>query len=193
MLSEPTAVTLIVIEALDSLGIPYLIGGSFASAIHGIARMTADTDLVADIRLDQAEALAAALEGAFYLDLETIREAIRRRESFNMIHLQTMFKVDVFVVKQRPFDRVQMERRQRVAISQEPERFAYIATAEDNILAKLEWYRLGNKASERQWRDVQNVIKTQAERLDVAYMRQWAATLGLENLLGRALDEASAT
>ncbi len=110
-----------------------------------------------------------------------------------MIHLQTMFKVDVFVVKQRPFDRVQMERRQRVAISQEPERFAYIATAEDNILAKLEWYRLGNEASERQWRDVQNVIKTQAERLDVAYMRQWAATLGLENLLGRALDEASAT
>ena len=106
MLSEPTAVTLKVIEALDSLGIPYLIGGSFASAIHGIARMTADTDFVADIRLDQAEALAAALEGAFYLDLETIREAIRRRESFNMIHLQTMFKVDVFVVKQRPFDRV---------------------------------------------------------------------------------------
>jgi hypothetical protein len=193
MLSEPTAVTLTVIDVLDSLSIPYLIGGSFASAIHGIARMTANTDLIADIRLDQADALAAALGGAFYLDLETIREAIRRRGSFSMIHLQTMFKVDVFVVKQRPFDRAQMERRQRVAISQEPERFAYIATAEDNILAKLEWYRLGNETSERQWRDVQNVMKTQAERLDVPYLRQWAATLGLEDLLQRALGQASAT
>jgi hypothetical protein len=193
MLSEPTAVTLKVIDALDSLGIPYLIGGSFASAIHGIARMTADTDLIADIRVDQAAALAASLKDDFYLDLEAIREAIRRRESFNMIHLQTMFKVDVFVVKQRPFDRVQMERRQRVAISQEPERFAYIATAEDNILAKLEWYRLGNEISERQWRDVQDVIKTQAERIEITYLRQWAATLGVEDLLQRALDEASMT
>jgi hypothetical protein len=193
MLSEPTAVTLNVIDVLDSLGIPYLIGGSFASAIHGIARMTADTDLVADIRLDQAGALAAALEGAFYLDLGTIREAIQRRERFNMIHLQTMFKVDVFILKQRPFDRVQMERRQRVAISQEPERLAFIATAEDNILAKLEWYRLGNETSGRQGRDVQNVIKTQAERLDVAYLREWAATLGLDDLLQRALEQASAT
>ena len=193
MLSEPTAVTLKVIDALDALGIPYLIGGSFASAIHGIARMTAYADLIADIRMDHASALAAALEEGFYVDVEAIRDAILRREAFNLIHLQTMFKVDIFIVKPRPFDRVQMERRQRVAISQNPERFAYIATAEDNILAKLEWYRLGNETSERQWRDVQNVIKTQSSRLDVAYMQQWAADLRIADLLSRALDEASAT
>ena len=163
MLSEPALVTLTVIEVFDSLSIHYMIGGSFATAIHGIARMTADA----------------------------IQDAIRRRESFNMIHLQTMFKVDVFVMKQRPFDHIQMERRERVAITQEPERFAYVATAEDNILAKLEWYRAGNETSERQWRDVQSVIKTQSVRLDRAYLKQWAASLGVVDLLQRALDEAS--
>jgi hypothetical protein len=193
MLSEPAAVTLKVVGVLDSLGIPYLIGGSFASAIHGIARMTADTDIVADIQADQANAFAAALEEAFYLDLDTIRDATRQRGSFSMIHLQTMFKVNVFVMKGRPFDHIQMERRQRVAIAREPEQFACVATAEDNILAKLEWYRLGNEASERQWHDVQNVIKTQAGRLDLAYLRQWAGALGISDLLDRALEESSAT
>jgi hypothetical protein len=190
MLSEPAAVTLKVVGVLDSLGIPYLIGGSFASAIHGIARMTADTDLVADIQADQANAFAAALEEAFYLDLDAIRDAIRQRGSFSMIHLQTMFKVEVFVMKGRPFDHIQMERRQRVSIAREPEQFACVATAEDNILAKLE-YRLGDEASERQWHDVQNVIKTQAGRLDLAYLREWAVALGIGDLLERALDEAS--
>jgi hypothetical protein len=191
MLSEPALVTLQVIEALDSLNIPYLIGGSFATAIHGIARMTADVDLIVDMRIDQAGALALALQDDFYLDVDAIWDAIRRHESFNMIHLQTMFKVDVFVMKQRSFDRSQMERREFVAIAQEPERFAYVATAEDNILAKLEWYRAGNETSERQWRDVQNVIKTQSSRLDRAYLSQWAISLGVADLLQRALDEAS--
>lgn len=191
MLTEPAAVTLQVVDVLDALGIPYLIGGSFASAIHGIARMTADTDLLADLRIEQAGPLAAALEETFYLDLEAIREAIRLRGSCSLIHLQTMFKVDIFVLRERPFDRIQMERRQRIAISQEPEKFACIATAEDNILAKLDWYRLGNESSERQWRDVQNVIKTQSGRLDISYMREWAGSLGIADLLQRALDEAA--
>jgi hypothetical protein len=191
MLPEPTAVTLKVIETLEALSIPYLIGGSFASAIHGVARMTADTDLVADIRLDQVDPLARALQGAFYLDAEMMREAVRHRRSFNLIHLDTMFKVDVFIVKERPYDRAQFDRRERRVIAVEPERLAFIATAEDNILAKLEWYRLGNEVSERQWSDVQNVIKTQAGRLDLAYLRQWASAIGVADLLERALKEAS--
>jgi hypothetical protein len=191
MLPEPTAVTLKVIETLETLGIPYLIGGSFASAIHGVARMTADTDLVANMRLDQVDPFVRALKGAFYLDAEAMREAVRDRGSFNLIHLETMFKVDVFIMKQRPYDRAQFDRRERRVIAFDPERFAFIATAEDNILAKLEWYRLGNEVSERQWSDVQNVIKTQVGRLDLAYLRQWASAIGVADLLERALKEAS--
>jgi len=190
MLSEPIAVTLKVIEAFEALGIPYLIGGSFASAIHGVARMTADTDVIADMRPDRVEPLVSALEGTFYVDAEAIREAIRRRGSFNMIHLETMFKVDVFISKQRPYDRAQFDRRKRIVIAFEPERPVFVATAEDNILSKLEWYRLGNEASERQWSDIRNVIKTQASRLDVAYLRQWAPDIGVADLLERALTGA---
>jgi hypothetical protein len=153
--------------------------------------MTADVDLVVDLRMDQVDRLVRALETEFYVDAEAIRDAIRRHESFNLEHLATMFKVDVFVLKPRPFDETEFERRQRHAISADPEFFAYVAMAEDNILAKLEWYRMGGEASDRQWNDVQNVIKTQLGRLDVAYMRHWAVALGVADLLERALSEAS--
>ena len=191
MLAEPTAVTLKVIDILEGFGIRYLIGGSFASSIHGVARMTADVDLVVDLSLNHVDPLVRALEGEFYVDAEAIRDAVRRRQSFNLIHLATMFKVDVFVLKRRPFDEAQFGRRQRHAISLDPERHAYVATAEDNILAKLEWYRMGGEASDRQWNDVQNVIKTQQGRLDLGYLRQWAAALRIADLVERALKDAS--
>jgi hypothetical protein len=189
MLSEPIAVTLSVIEALDTLGVPYLIGGSLASAVHGVARATADTDLVADLRPEHARPLAQALNDAFYVDAESIQDAIRRRSSFNVIHLNTMFKVDVFVRKQRPFDQAQFERRVAQVVATDPERTAYVASPEDTVLAKLEWFRLGGEVSDRQWRDVLGVLKVQGERLDLVYLRRWAAALRIADLLEQALAQ----
>ncbi len=191
MPDEPIAVTLLVIDALDALGAPYLIGGSLASAVHGVLRATMDSDLVADLRLEHAEPLARALGGTFYVDAESIREAVLHQSSFNVIHLETMFKVDVFILKKRPFHRSQMERRIAQVIATDPERTAYVATAEDTILAKLEWYRMGGGVSDRQWRDVLGVMKVQADRLDLAYLRQWAAQLNVSDLIERALVEAA--
>jgi hypothetical protein len=190
MISEQIAVTLLVIDAPEKLNVRYLIGGSLASALYGVPRATMDADLVADLRMENAEPLARALADAFYVDAEMIRDAVRQQRSFNVIHLDTAFKVDVFVRKKRAFDESQLARRTRQIVATDPERTAFIASAEDTILAKLEWYRLGGETSERQWHDVLGIVKAQGERLDIGYLREWAAQLGVADLLERVLNEA---
>ena len=188
---DPLAVTLTVVDILESLQIPYLITGSLASALHGLARSTMDVDLVADLRMEHAEPLVRELSEAFYVDLHAVREAIRRRSSFNAIHLESAFKADVFVSKDRPFDRLQLERRALYEVSPQPAAAAYFATPEDLILSKLEWYRQGHESSLRQWDDVLGVLKVQGEALDLSHLHRWAAELRVADLLERALREAA--
>ena len=191
MLTEPIAVTTLVTDTLETLGVTYAIGGSLASAVHGVMRATMDADLVADLRLEHIEPLANALGDTFYADIEMMREAVRHHSSFNVIHLDTMFKVDVFVAKPREFDRSQLARRQSCILSENPPRRAYITSAEDIVLAKMEWYHIGGRTSDRQWRDILGVIKVQQNRLDHDYLRRMATTLGVSDLLEKALDEAT--
>ncbi|MDX1436258.1 MAG: hypothetical protein R3335_05580 [Anaerolineales bacterium] len=191
MLAEPLAVTLQVIDVLERLEAPYWIGGSLASALHGVARATLDSDLVANITLDQVEEIVRELEGSFFTDEEMVRNAVARHGSFNLIHRESMFKVDVFLLKERAFDRMQLERRAAQIVTIDPERKAYVCTAEDIILAKLEWYKAGGEVSERQWRDVMGVIKVQTGRLDIAYLRRWAEELDVLELLEEALSGLS--
>ena len=190
MLAEQIAVVMQVTDALDRLGVRYAIGGSFASAVHGVMRATMDADLVVDLTLSDTEPLARALIGEFYADVESMREAVQHQSSFNLIHLGTMFKVDLFVAKARAFDRSQLARRRSVLLSEEPERHAYVASAEDTILAKLEWYRMGGEVSDRQWRDVLGVLLVQGERLDLGYLKEMAAGIDVLDLLELALQAA---
>lgn len=188
--ADPIRVVLKVTSAFDQLGIPYLIGGSLASAVHGIIRSTMDGDLVADMKPEQVLRLTEILQDEFYIDSDMIFDAIVRRGSFNLIHLETMFKVDVFVLKDRPFDRNEMDRRILQVVGDSPDVQAFFSTAEDIILAKLEWYRSGGETSERQWRDIIGVIGLQSDRLDFPYLKNWAIRLGVDDLLQRSMHES---
>ncbi len=180
-----------VTDALEALGIDYQITGSVASSAYGIARATLDVDIVADLREQHVSDLIMRLQKHYYVDEERVQDAVRRRSSFNAIHLSTMLKVDVFILKARSYDQVAFGRSRKDTIveSENARRFA-LASPEDLILNKLEWYRQGGEVSERQWRDVVGIFKVQRQELDAEYLRRWAADLGLEELLQRAGREA---
>jgi len=189
MQNEATRITLLVTQTLERIGIPYAVGGSFASSLHGVMRSTLDVDIVADMRLEHIPPLVAALSKEFYADDEMMRDAIEHHSSFNLIHYETAFKVDIFIRKTRPFDQMQLERRKMSVIATDPEQSVYVVSPEDIILAKLEWYRMGGEVSDRQWRDILGVLKTCAGELDLDYLRQWAKELKVADLSERALRE----
>ena len=156
-LSEPIEVTLHVAKALADLGVRYLVGGSLASSLHGIPRATQDVDIVADLALRHVENLSSALKDAFYVDADMMRDAIRRGASFNVIHLATMFKVDIFVLGRDELSREEMARRQVHRVGNLREHELYVASPEDVVVQKLAWYRKGDQISERQWNDLLGV------------------------------------
>lgn len=191
MLPEPLHAARLMTQSLEALNIPYLIGGSVASSIYGIYRATNDIDFVADIKHEHVDAIVAALQDEFYVDGDMIRDAIDTQSSFNVLHLPTMVKVDVFLFQPTPWKREEWARRRVEYIGSENDRLAIqIASPEDMILQKLVWYRMGGGVSDRQWGDITGMLKVQAEKLDYAYLRRWAEELALSQLLQRALDDS---
>ena len=187
MQNEPIEVTLKVTGILERLDVPYLIGGSLASTLYGMVRTTQDSDIVAEMKLEHLQPFTAALQDEFYVDDEMVVEAVQHNSSFSIIHRETMFKVDVFVPRPRPFLQSQLARAQRQSFTFDSEMSARFASPEDTILSKLEWYRMGGEVSDRQWRDILGVIKTRAGELDLKYLRKWADDLKVGDLLDRAL------
>jgi hypothetical protein len=185
---EPVRALAALFGALDSLQVQYFVGGSLASSAHGLPRSSVDADVVADMRPGQARELGRILEAEFYIDGDAAEKSAALGESFNAIHLPTMFKIDVFPLGKSPFDVEEFRRRiqSRVAGLKVP-----MCTAEDIVLRKLEWYRKGGQVSERQWKDVLGVLRVGAGSLDCAYMRRWAPELGVAKLLEEALEETS--
>ena len=182
------------IDALEQMGIAYAIVGSVASSAHGIPRTTLDADLVVDLQPSDVAPLVAAIESSYYVDAEAVVDAVRRKSMVNIVHLDTMLKVDVYVLTSRPFDRDSFRRRSSRQLDDTPgARAFFLASPEDTVLNKLAWYSTGGEVSERQWSDVIGVIKvqTRADALDLEYLRRWAASLRLTDLLERALAEAA--
>lgn len=177
-----------VAEAFSRLGIPYCIGGSVASSFHSEPRRTNDIDLVAAVEAQHVPELVEQLQDSYYIDGPMIKDAIRRQASFNVIHFATSLKIDIFIVKDTPFMRQQMQRAQPAILPPGNQLFM-IASREDTILAKLDWYRKGGETSQRQWDDILKLLRHHPETLDLVYLHRTAPLAGVADLLECALGE----
>ncbi len=179
-----------ILNAFEKLKIAYYIGGSVASSAYGIARATIDVDMVADIKLEHTRPLMRMLESSFYIDEEMIINAIRNSTTFNVLHLETMIKADIFIIKDNAYSRKSFQRIRRDTLDDAQEsKPVFLAAPEDIILNKIVWFRKGGEVSDRQWSDVMGVLKVQNTLLDMKYLRYWADHLGIDDLLERALNE----
>ena len=190
-LPDPIRIAVDVGGLLDRLGVSYLVAGSLASSVHGEPRSTNDVDLVADLAPAHVPPLLAALGDAFYVSADAVLEAVRTGGSFNLIHLATAVKVDVFVKGGDAFDAERLSRRTRVRLGFDSPGDLWVNLAEYTVLRKLEWYRRGGEVSERQWRDALGVLRAQGARLDHARLAEWADRLGVRDLMDRAQREAT--
>lgn len=178
-----------VARVFESFGIEYALGGSVASSIQGEPRATNDIDFAVRLREDQVAELIASLGPDFAVDDVAPREAARVGGAENIFFLPDAMKVDLYVRGGTPFDESELSRRRRFPVR--PTEELFVASPEDNVLRKLSWFRKGGEVSDRQWRDILGILRVSASELDWAYLRKWAASLGLADLLGRAEQQAA--
>ena len=180
-----------IVQAFENLSIDYYIGGSIASSLYGTPRATIDVDMVADIKNSQILPLKVLLQKNYYIDEQMIADAVRRKSSFNLIHLETMIKIDIFIYSDDPYQKSAISRRVKDTLEESDQTVEfYFSSPEDVIINKLQWYEMGERVSERQWLDVVGIIKVQGNSLDKKYLLNWSKRLNLMELLDKAFNEA---
>jgi hypothetical protein len=176
-----------VITAFQTLGVGHYVGGSVASSFHGAARSTMDVDVVCNLKEEHVSPFVESFDSNFYIAIATVLDAVRRKSCFNLIHLPTSFKIDIFISRQRPVDVEAMRRAQMQVLGDDPSLNVAIASVEDSIVSKLEWYRLADETSDRQWDDVTRLVQLHGDALDVDYLENASQSVGVADLLTRLL------
>lgn len=163
-----------------------------ASSLRGEPRSTMDVDFVVHLDGAKVASLVSALRGNFLVQEDAMREAVATSRIFNVMHLPEYVKVDVHVVPRRGLELHEIERARWSRLTQNSTEEIRVVTAEDIVLQKLRWFDKGGRVSDRQWRDVQGVLKARRGGLDLGYLRRWSAETGTADLLDRALSESGA-
>lgn len=190
MLEDPIWLIRQLAKVFEDLGILYYVGGSVASSLQGEVRFTEDLDVAINIQPEQGGLLVEALGQDFYISEVAVNEAIEGlTNSFNVIHLQTVEKADIFISGRDKFEVSKMARRRFYGF-EEGEGGFYVSSPEDTVLQKLFWLRLAGGQSQKQWRDVLGVLKLQADGLDLGYLALWAERLGVREDLRQAMLES---
>jgi hypothetical protein len=174
---------------LEAAAIPYMVTGSVASSFHGEPRATRDIDIVIDPMPATLDAFVASLPAdQFYVDAEAARAALAERSQFNVIEIASGWKIDLIIRKNRPFSVEELARRQPADVLGSP---TFVASAEDVVIAKLEWAMAGE--SERQLRDVAAILAVSGEGLDHPYMERWISALGLQKPWSEVMASVSSS
>jgi len=175
---------------LDELKITYAIGGSVASSVYGQIRFTQDADISVAAFGGQIAEFCQAVESAFYVSQQAVQQAHHNASSFNVIYLDTAFKIDIFIVSDDPFKRQILLRREKVALEDSSDKMYDLVSPEDIILLKLQWYTDGGAVSQKQWNDILGVLENRQDKLDMDYLWGWASKLSVLELLNKAIQEA---
>jgi hypothetical protein len=173
---------------LDDLKIVYALGGSMASSVYGKVRFTEDADITVEPFPAAVDMLIQRLTPAFYVSRDAVIGALTRRSSFNVIYIATVFKIDVFVRNETPFQKQLLLHRRQVSIPG-LSRTVWAVSPEDILLLKLDWYNQAGRVSEKQWNDILGLIEMQKDRLNLMELRRWASELGTSQLLEKALHQ----
>jgi len=175
---------------LERFGIRYAIGGSVASSLYGKMRFTEDIDITVEPFDNCAKEIYENLKTQYYISKESMLQALKSRTSFNIIHFETSLKIDIFVCRNESFEKQLLSRNKMFKLFESIERSLPVVSPEDIVLLKLQWYRDGGCVSEHQWNDITGVLEVQSGKLDYEYLKNWAGTLKIRELLDRAIDSS---
>ena len=183
-----------VARRLNDLGLRYAIGGSLASSIWGQMRQTNDADIVLRLPQTSASDLVAAFTSPYLISASEVHEALSSQDSFRtvqILHMDEAFKIDVFLLGEDAYATSELDRARLVEVL--PGIAVRYYAPENIILAKLRWYVLGNRISDRQWNDIVQVLEIQRGSLDEVYLDDWATHFGVSELLGEARRQVVST
>jgi predicted nucleotidyltransferase len=175
-MSEELEVLKEVARRLNEAGIAYMITGSTATNFYAVPRMTRDIDIVVELSKHDVEKFILAFEKDYYLDPDTLRQAVKHKKMFNVIHERHVMKVDFVVRKDTAYRKKEFSRKKKVVVDGQ---VAYVVAPEDLILSKLEWAK--DSKSEVQLRDIRNLLEC-VKGMDRRYLARWAKHLGVTSL-----------